>query len=357
MDILREIVYNRHRTICKERKITMKKTKIISIISAALLTFGVSVSAGAFNDMPDGEMGTALQNAVNAGLINGVTDDTIAPYDNITRAQMAAIITRAFSATEKSEKVFGDVSADAWYADVVSQAAYMGAFEGDDNNNFNPENNITFQETYLVLSRVFGFEAYKVSNKNLMLGDCDIAVLDAFPDKDAIAPWAISGAKYIVGNGGWTGIDGKLKPTDYITRGEFAILMDSIVDKYIDQPGTYKDLGDGLIMVRSGGVIIDGLKSNHNLIITYGVDERGCKVQNSVVNGVTLVLGGIDKTPVDKTVTDGTTKQSPDESHVKIHGNFYDVRVNTPFVYLDASEATVSYYKGVKNSLVSISFQ
>ena len=335
----------------------MKKIKIVSIISAALLTIGMSVTAGAFNDMPDGEMGKALQNAVDAGLINGVTDDTIAPYDNITRAQMAAIITRAFSATEKSDKTFNDISADAWYKDVVSRAAYMGAFEGDDNNNFNPENNITFQETYLVLSRVFGFEAYKVSGRNLMLGDCDLSVLDAFADKNAIAPWAVSGAKYIVGNGGWTGIDGKLKPTDYITRGEFAILMDSIVDIYIDQPGTYKDLGDKLIMVRCGDVIIDGLKSNHNLILTYGIDEKGCKVVNSVVNGVTLVLGGVDKTPVEKEMTDGTKKFAPDESYIMIHGNFYDVRTKTPFVYLDASNAKVQYYKGDKDTLVSISIE
>ena len=336
----------------------MKKTKIISIISAALLTFGLgATTAGAFNDMPDGEMGKALQNAVDAGLINGITDDTIAPYDNITRAQMAAIITRAFSATEKSDKVFNDVSADAWYRDIVSQAAYMGAFEGDDNNNFNPENNITFQETYTVLSRVFGFEAYKVSGKGYLLGDCDISVLDAFSDKDKIAPWAVNGAKYIVGNGGWTGFDGKLKPTDYITRGEFAMLMDSIVDVYIDKPGTYKDLGDKLIMVRCGGVIIDGLKSNHNLILTYGVNEDGCDIRNSIVNGVTLILGGVDKTPVEGVADDGTTKLRPDEALIRIHGNYYDVRVNTPYVYLDASKAKVQYYKGAKNSLVSITMQ
>lgn len=350
-------MYNRHIKILFERKRTMKKTKIISILAAAMLAFGAGISANAFSDMPEGEMGAALQNAVDAGLINGVTDDTIAPYDNITRAQMAAIITRAFSATEKSDKVFGDVSSDAWYRDVVSQAAYMGAFEGDDNNNFNPENNITFQETYLVLSRVFGFEPYKVSGVDLMLGDCDISVLDAFADKDAIASWAVNGAKYIVGNGGWTGIDGKLKPTDYITRGEFAILMDSIVDTYVDEPGTYTTLTDGLIMVRSGGVVIDGLKSNHNLIITYGVDEAGCQITNSVVNGVTLVLGGIDKSPVEVTGSDGKTKLSPNDSHVKITGNYYDVRVSTPYVYLDASSAKVQYYKGVKNSLVSISIQ
>lgn len=335
----------------------MKKTKIISFLTAAMLTMGLSVSVNAFSDMPDGALGEAMQNAVDAGLINGVTDDTIAPYDNITRAQMATIITRAFSATEKSTTAFADVTADKWYCDAVMQAAYMGAFEGDDNNNFNPENNITFQETYLVLSRVFGFEAYKVSGKDLMLGDCDASVLDVFSDKDAIASWAVDGAKYIVGNGGWTGIDGKLKPTDYITRGEFAVLMDAIVDTYIDEPGTYNNLTDGLIMVRSGGVTIDNLKSNHNVVITYGVDDKGCKITNSVVNGVTLVLGGIDKTPIEMETTSGALKQVPNDAYVVIEGKFYDVRVNTPFVFVDANSAKVQYYKGVKESRVALSFQ
>ena len=75
-----------------------------------------------FSDMPDGEMGEAMQNAVDAGLIQGVSDTSIAPYDNITRAQMATIITRAFSAQENADQSFNDVASDAWYADAVSKA-------------------------------------------------------------------------------------------------------------------------------------------------------------------------------------------------------------------------------------------
>lgn len=311
-----------------------------------------------FADMPDGEVGQALQNAVDAGLIEGVSETSIAPYDNITRAQMATIITRAFSAQENSDQTFNDVASTAWYADAVSKAVEMGAFEGDESNNFNPENNITFQETYIVLSRVFGFEPYELrynDGTRLWLGDCEESVLDAFPDRDQIADWAVDGAKYIVGNGGWTGIDGMLKPTDYITRGEFALLMDSIVTTYIDEPGTYSSLPDGLTMVRCGGVTIDGLQTDHNLIITYGVDESGCQVVNSTVNGVTLVLGGVDKTPVPETDSEGVTEYKPDESYVSISGDFYDVRVETPFVYLNASEANMAYFKGEKNTRVSIS--
>lgn len=334
----------------------MKKIKLISALSAIVLAMSAGANAYAFSDMPDGEMGQAMQNAVDAGLINGIDDNTIAPNANITRAQMATIITRAFSATEKSDAAFNDVASGAWYADAVSKSVAMGAFEGDDNNNFNPENNITFQETYLVLSRVFGFTPYNVKGTDMLLGDCDISVLDNFSDKDKFADWALDGGKYIVGNGGWTGINGMLKPTDYITRGEFAMLMDSIVDVYIDEPGEYKDLGDKLIMVRCGGVTIDGLKSNKNLIVTYGVDDKGIVVKNSIINGVTLVLGGKDETPVEIKNEDGTVKYRADESFVKLNGNFYDVRVKTPFVYVDASDAKVEYYWGVKDSLVNLVF-
>lgn len=333
----------------------MKKIKLISSLAAFAVVLGAGMSVNAFSDMPSGEMGTAMQNAVDAGLINGITENAIAPYDNITRAQMATIITRAFCATEKSDKVFNDVAAGSWYEDYVSQASQMGAFEGDENNNFNPENFITFQETYLVLSRVFGFEAYEVKSKSMMLGDCDESVLNVFSDKGDIASWAISGSKYIVGNGGWTGIDGKLKPTSYITRGEFAMLMDAVVDKYIDEPGVYDSLEDGLVMVRCGGVTIDGLNSNHNVILTYGVDEKGCEIKNSTINGVTFILGGVDKTPKETTDANGEKKYLPDDTYITLNGNFYDVRVNTAFVSVDASNAKIQYYKGVKNSRVSIS--
>ena len=326
--------------------------KIISGIAAFALCAGIGASAYEFTDMPAGEMGTALGHAVDAGLMDGVTDTSIAPNDNITRAQMATIIARAFGATEKSDKTFNDVASDAWYAESVSKAVAMGAFEGDDDNNFNPENNITFQETYTVLSRMFGFEPYK-SSKGMVSG-VDSSVLNTFGDKGQIAEWAVTYAEDIVGNGGWTGIDGKLKPAAPVTRGEFALLMDKIVYAYVDDQAAADALKgaapDGAVLVRKGGIKVDGLTTDRNLIITQGVDESGVVVTNTIVNGVTLVLGGVDKTP--KANSKG--KILPDESYVTIEGTYYDVRVGTPYVYLNASNAAIEYYKGIEGSLVSL---
>lgn len=329
--------------------------KIISGIAAISVIMGMGVSASAFSDMPDGEMETALQNAVNAGLMDGVTDDSIAPNDNITRAQMATIIVRAFGATEKSDLKFNDVNDSEWYAEYVSKAAKMGAFEGDDDNNFNPNANITFQETYTVLARMFGFVPYESSKG--MVSDCDASVLDAFSDKNQTAGWAIDYAKYIVGNGGWTGIDGKLKPTDAITRGEFALIMDKLVDTYVDDQAGADSLKDrkpdGAVLVRKGGITVDGLNTDKNLIVTYGVEQEPLTIQNTTVNGVTLVLGGVDLTPE----TSSNGKILPNESYVSIEGKYYDVRVNTPYVYLNASSAKMDFYKGVEGSLVSLMLQ
>ncbi len=334
----------------------MKKTKIISIISAFAIAMGITVSANAFSDMPTGEIGVAMQHAVDAGLINGYDDGTVKPDNLITRAEMAAIITRAFGATETTGKLYSDVPLDSWYFDAVSKSVAMGAFEGDNDSTFSPERNITFQETYIVLSRVFAFEPYEVSNTGMLLGDVDEAVLNTFADKGEIAAWAVNGAKYIVGNGGWTGIDGKLKPTSYITRGEFALLMDSIVDRYIDEPGTYAGIGDEFVMVRSGGVVIDGMKSNKSLVIAYSVDTRGVEVKNSVINGVTLILGGADPTPKRVENEIGAVKYQPDDSYVKLDGNIYDVRISGQYIYVDASTAKVEYAKSNPSNLISLMF-
>lgn len=334
----------------------MKKVKIISVISAFVAAMGITASAGAFTDMPDGTIGEAMQNAIDAGLVQGYDDDTVRPDALITRAEMAAIITRAFGATEMSAKIYSDIPTDAWYNEAVSKSVAMGAFEGDNDTTFSPDRKITFQETYTVLSRVFAFEPYEVKSTGLLLGDVSISVLDAFSDRTEIADWAVAGAKYIVGNGGWTGIDGKLKPTAYITRGEFALLMDSIVDRYIDEPGTYSFIGDELVMVRCGGVTIDSMKSNKSLIIAYSVGEEGVTVKNSVINGVTLVLGGSDKTPERVVNEDGGVKYLPDESHVKIDGNIYDLRILGQYIYVDASTANIEYAKSNASNRLSLMF-
>lgn len=311
--------------------------------------------------MPDGEMGTALQNAVEHGLINGYDEDTVAPNDLITRAQMAAIITRAFGAVEQAEIDFNDISDDAWYKADVGKAVAMAAFEGDENGNFNPDNNITFQETYTVLSRVFRFEPMAINysdGSQSILFSVEEADIKDFSDKNQVADWAMLYTASIVKNGGWNGIDGKLKPLDNVTRGEFALIMNKIVAAYIDEPGTYDSLPDGLVMVRSGGVTVKNLVTDRNLILSYGIDKNGCTVMDSKVMGATVILGGADA--VTEKADDGSTvTKRGDNFYISLAGDFFNVRVLAPYINVDLLGLNIvdgeyPYYYICKNSLASI---
>lgn len=337
----------------------MKFLKKIAVAASFAVIASVQTAAFAdFTDMPGGEMGTALQNAVNNGLISGIDENTIAPNDFITRAQMATIITRAFGAVNEADISFPDVSDDAWYRESVKKAVAMSAFKGDENGNFNPENSITFQETYTVLSRVFYLEPYKIkysSGKVEELYSVDDSAIASFSDKDKVADWAKTYTESVVANGGWKGIDGKLKPTDNITRGEFALIMDAMVETYIDEAGTYENLPDGLTVVRTGGVTIKNFNTDKNLILSYGIDEKGCTVVDSEVEGATIVLGGANPVEKKDPKTGEIFLDAGDKAYIVLTGgHFSDVRTKAPYVSVDLSGTKCTHVWTNKYTLVSL---
>ena len=72
-----------------------------------------------------------MTEAVENGLLGGVTDTTIAPQGKLTRAQMATIINRAFGATaQASLSGYTDVASNAWYYSDMAKAVQMGTSLG-----------------------------------------------------------------------------------------------------------------------------------------------------------------------------------------------------------------------------------
>ena len=110
----------------------MKKTKIISIISAFVIAMGVSVSVNAFYDMPSGTIGEAMQSAVDAGLINGYDDGTFKPNNTITREEFAKMLIELLelSNEEYDAPAFKDFDSNAWYAKYVTIASHNGYING-----------------------------------------------------------------------------------------------------------------------------------------------------------------------------------------------------------------------------------
>ncbi|MDD4844224.1 MAG: X2-like carbohydrate binding domain-containing protein, partial [Anaerotignum sp.] len=273
----------------------MNARKILAVLLSLLmlLTTG-SVTAFAetgeqtsvFQDMPDNWSTTALNRAVENGLLKGskVNGKTlILPDAPLTRAEMAAVVNRAFAVAATTElKDVMDVPSSAWYAKDMAKAVQMGTFVLD--GMMRPENNITRQEAFAVLARAF----------KLTSADTDFLALRQYSDTSDIADWAKNALSAMAEEGYIKGgPDGKLNPNANITRAEFAVVMNNLVKQYIDTPGEVTEVVvQGNVMVRVPGVILKSATIKGDLIIGDGVGNGEATLEDITVAGRTVVRGG-----------------------------------------------------------------
>lgn len=260
----------------------MKKQMLSLVVSAAMTASMMPKPALAadnttFPDMPNDWSTQALQNAINNGLLNGI-DGKIAAGENLTRAQMAAIVTRAFGTNGKADiSSFGDVNTGDWFYDAMASSVLMGAIQGD-GVNLNPNADITRQEAFTVLARLF------------TLSGGDQSVLNSYTDGDQVADWAKDSMASMVAAGYVKGFDNKLNPQDSITRAEFAQVMDNLVKTYFGDSQLNVNAGGNAVLNKAG--TLEGATISGDLIIGDGAAEGDVVLKNVTVSGRLLVRGG-----------------------------------------------------------------
>lgn len=88
------------------------------------------------------------------GYINGRSDTIFAPDDNITRAEAASIISQLTADTRiLNSRTFKDIPQNSWYAEAVASLCEKGIMSGYDGNLFKPEQNITRAELSAILAK------------------------------------------------------------------------------------------------------------------------------------------------------------------------------------------------------------
>ena len=260
----------------------MKKQVLSLALSATMLASMLPKPAFAadnttFPDMPNDWSTQALQNAINNGLLNGI-DGKIAAGENLTRAQMAAIVTRAFGTNGKADiSSFGDVNTGDWFYDAMASSVLMGAFQGD-GVNLNPNANITRQEAFTVLARLF------------TLSGGDQSVLNSYADGAQVADWAKDSMASMVAAGYVKGSDNKLNPTSSITRAEFAQVMDNLVKTYFADSQLNVNANGNAVLNKAG--TLEGATISGDLIIGDGAAEGDVVLKDVTVSGRLLVRGG-----------------------------------------------------------------
>jgi len=130
-----------------------------------------------YRDFPNDWSAKSLEQAIDDGLLNG-SNGMIDAKGLLTRAQMAAIVSRAFGAAKTASlDDYRDVLPSAWYYSDMGKAVKMGAFQGA-NGLLNPDAPITREEAFTVLARAFAHEGG------------GSATLKDFVDGGTVSSWA-----------------------------------------------------------------------------------------------------------------------------------------------------------------------
>ena len=266
-------------------KILLKRITGLVLVMTMLLTMVPVVFAtpvDQFVDFPTGWSKTAMEAAVNNGLLTGYDDGTIRPEANLTRAEMAAIITRAFGAITKANITrFEDVSVEDWFYEYIARAVQMGAMKGVSETEIDPNAPITREEVFTMLARVL-----------VLFGD-DISVLNRFPDGANVSDWALENVIALAERGYVNGDEkGYMNPGANITREEFAQLMYNTIRKYITEPGTYTEDMEGIVVLRVGGVTMKNLSVTSDLVVGDGVMKNAVTIDNVRIELRLLARGG-----------------------------------------------------------------
>ncbi len=297
--------------------------KLLALLIVCIMSVSSAAFAADFVDMPDDWSTSAIENAVENGLLTG-SDGYVYPSNNMTRAEMATIMVRACGATNDADiSAFTDVSTDDWFYSSMSKAVAMGAFNGSDNK-LNPDNNITRQEAFVVLSRVFALDVNE---------EVDMSVIDTFKDGNMVADWARSGVAAIISRGYVGGADGMLNPTANITRAEFAVVMDRLVKYYIDDPETTTLPTDGNVMIRVGGLKLDGVTTEKMVVIGDGVGTSEMSIANAELGEALVVRGG---------------------ANVLVDGAFASIKIIMPNLRLEGNPSKIKKVYVCKNSTYSM---
>ncbi len=221
-----------------------RKTMALMLALAMVLTaFGaVTVSAASFSDTQGHWAESVIDKWSGAGVVNGYSDGTFHPDSNITRAELAKVISTARKYTAEADINFSDVADGDWYVSDLKKCVAQGVIGGYEDNTFRPDNEVTREEAAAMFQR-----AYQVNSHGLI----------TFADSDQISAWATTAISAMVGTGIINGYeDNTFRPAASITRAEVVKILDGI-STVGTEPGATAAPGQN--SVSSGTVVSGGL--------------------------------------------------------------------------------------------------
>lgn len=233
-----------------------------------------------------------LSGWVQSGLAKGYEDGQFKPDNNITRAEFVALVNRSFGFTEIIEFNFSDVKANDWFAGEIGKAIAAGYISGYQDGTMKPNNQITRQEVASIISRLLKLDAGSGFNINNFKDAKDMpqwskAAIGAVSSKGYMGGYSdqtfkptkpITRAEAIVS-------------LDRV-KGQQATAAEKTV--FYAKPGTYgpatgRETINGNVTISVADVTLQNTTISGDLLLAEGVGNGDVKLKNVKVSGKQLL--------------------------------------------------------------------
>ena len=232
-----------------------------------------------FHDIDKHNAKTVIERWAKYGVVKGSPDGRFRPDDNITRAELAAIIAHLTGYSSQSAQKPLDIDEKDWFYSDIMKLLAANVLRGA-KGYVRPHDSATREEAVIIIARTF-----KISER--LDGRID------FLDRNDISSWA----KGLISNmkvSGYLDIFGDtFLPHEYITRAEVLLIVDSMFAAYYAQPGTYSESVNGNVIINSPNVVLKNARIEGDLYIMEGVGNGYYTLDsNTVIKGRVIITGG-----------------------------------------------------------------
>ncbi len=297
---------------------TMKKLRIFLISFALILAMALAFAAGssAAGSFPDvtsvwNWADDAIEYMVGKSVINGYTDGTFRPGNDVTRAEFVKMLNATFGLTAETATSYSDVKSDAWYYPHVRKAAAQGYLLSY-GSQFNPDIKLTREEAASLLVRY------------LDLPEDEKASTSKFTDYTSINSTYRNYVLQAAEAGLFGGYeDGSFGPKRTLNRAEALTILYRAAGSVFNASSNGLDSGasDENAVVTKSGVTIRNATLYGRIIVSEGIGKYGrvtfddCKIRGELIvrSGESVILTDCDVNEV--TVTSET------ESTVYLEGD------------------------------------
>jgi hypothetical protein len=132
-----------------EGKLMNTTKRLLTMILICFMLLSLGTFAASYSDVPaNHERFEAIDSLSSSDIITGFPDGSFKPDESVTRAQMAALITRMFKLSSGTVDAmpFSDVAKDHWASSNILAAKKMGVINGFPDGTFKPDDKVTYEQ-------------------------------------------------------------------------------------------------------------------------------------------------------------------------------------------------------------------